>query len=195
MRVGPRTVVTLEYDLYDADEQDLLESTKEAGEPLVALIGLGDIEPAFEKALQGKGPGDSFDVTLEPEDAYGYYDEALTDEIPLEEFPPDVKEGDEFAVFDDEDEADAAEEGEYAEEPQTMTVIEIDRRNGMAKVDYNHPYAGLRLRYKGKLTEVRAPDADELAEFEEYEAAMREMEAEEEEAAPPPKPAKGGSRR
>lgn len=150
-----RRVVQLEYELYDADENKVIFSTTEEGEAVEVMFGAGALVPGLEEALEGQTAGYAFDVTLEPEDAYGEYnDEDVEEGVPLDEFPPDVKEGDTFYV------------GEEDEEPVPFTVVEIDRKSATAVVDYNHPLADLRVRFKGRIVSVREPTAEEAAEYE-----------------------------
>ena len=64
-----------------------LENTRSAGEPLTVKIGAGNLLPAVERALFEMLPGDRRVFTLEPEQAYGQYDEGLVQRVPASSIP------------------------------------------------------------------------------------------------------------
>ena len=70
MQVAKDTLVTISAKMYNL-QGDLMESADE----LVYLHGHRDIFPVIEKALEGKKPGETVTVQLEPEEAFGDYDE------------------------------------------------------------------------------------------------------------------------
>ena len=72
MNIFANTVVTISFKLFDASNQLIEESP----EPLVYLHGgHSGIFPKIEEALNFKQVGKSISVTLEPDDAFGEYDE------------------------------------------------------------------------------------------------------------------------
>lgn len=147
MQIAKNTVVTLHYEMFDADN-NLIDKTEE---PISYLHGGYDgIFPLVEEALQGKNVGDSVDVTLTPDDAFGDPEEELVRTEPLDIFPTDVEVG---MVFE-------------ADDPETGEVLLFrvtDIANGQAVVDANHPLAGQTIRFAAKVVEVRAATADEQA--------------------------------
>ena len=72
MQIQKDTLVTMSVAMYTL-QGDLLETADE----LVYLHGHGDIFPVIEKALEGKAAGEKVKVELEPEEAFGDYDESL----------------------------------------------------------------------------------------------------------------------
>ena len=69
--VGPDTVVSLKIEMYDA-QGALLQA---GSEPVTYLHGgYGGLLEALEAMLEGKHPGESIKVQLEPEQAFGEYD-------------------------------------------------------------------------------------------------------------------------
>ena len=87
MQIAKNTVVTLHYEMFDANNT-LLDKTEE---PISYLHGGYDgIFPLVEEALQGKAVGDSVDVTMQPDDAFGDPEEELVRVEPLDVFPSDV---------------------------------------------------------------------------------------------------------
>jgi FKBP-type peptidyl-prolyl cis-trans isomerase SlyD len=74
MLIARNTVVTLKYSVRDSDG----DAVDEGNNPLVYLHGgYGGIFDRLEEELQGKAIGDSLEVRLEPEDAFGEYDAEL----------------------------------------------------------------------------------------------------------------------
>lgn len=148
MKIGKHTVVTIDYTLKD-DEGEIID-TSSGAEPLVYLHGIGALIPGMESALDGKSPGDSFQIVIPPEQGYGEYDEADIMEIELVEFedPSQVQVGMEL-VLETED------EGEFA---AVVTGVEDD----VAIVDRNHPLAGMTLHFEVAVRNVRAATPEEI---------------------------------
>ena len=146
MNIEKNTVVTLHYEMYDANGQ-LIDRTDE---PIAYLHGGYDgIFPLVEEALHGQTVGAEIDITLQPDDAFGEQDPELVRLEPLDVFPVEAKVGMMF-------EADDPETGD------TMIYRVTDIADGKAVVDGNHPLAGMKLRFKGKIVEVRPATAEEI---------------------------------
>lgn len=147
MQIAKDTVVTLHYEMFDA-ENTLLDKTEE---PIAYLHGGYDgIFPLVEEALHGKSVGDSVDVKLTPDDAFGDPEEELVRVEDLDVFPADVEVG---MMFE-------------ADDPETGDVLLFrvtDIADGKAIVDANHPLAGQTIRFVAKVSEVRAATAEELS--------------------------------
>jgi FKBP-type peptidyl-prolyl cis-trans isomerase SlyD len=148
-QIGPGIVAALAYELFDA-EGELVEAS-EAGAPLVLLFGYGDAVPALEHALQGLGEGDTREVVLPPEQAFGARDPEAIIEVDRAEFPPDVAAGDEL-------EADR-EDGRGA---VPLKVIEV--LDDIVVLDTNHPLAGQRVKLLVVVEAVRPATPEEIEE-------------------------------
>ncbi|WP_028454895.1 FKBP-type peptidyl-prolyl cis-trans isomerase [Chitinilyticum litopenaei] len=147
MQIAKNSVVTLHYQMYDA-ENNLLDQTEE---PIAYLHGGYDnILPLVEEALHGKTAGDSVEVTMQPDDAFGEFDPDLIREEDKDVFPQDVALGMMF-------EADDPVSGDLL----VFRVTEID--GNKVVVDANHPFAGMTIRFVAKVTEVRAANDEEIA--------------------------------
>ncbi len=146
MQIAMNTVVTMTYELTDADGNVLEAST----DPVSYLHGGYDnIFPRVEEELHGKSVGDVVEITLEPADAFGEYDEELVQVEPVSAFPSkDIKVG---MQFEGEDQS-----GEVI--LYTITNIE----EGKAVVDGNHPWAGERVLFKATVTAVRSASSEEV---------------------------------
>ncbi|MBP9528761.1 MAG: peptidylprolyl isomerase, partial [Laribacter sp.] len=88
MQIAKNSVVSLNYEMYDADN-NLLDQTDE---PISYLHGGYDgIFPLVEEALHGKSVGDSIDIKMDPDNAFGEPDEELVRVEDADVFPPDVE--------------------------------------------------------------------------------------------------------
>ncbi|MCB4811372.1 peptidylprolyl isomerase [Methylovorus menthalis] len=146
MQITMNTVVSMTYELRNS-EGEILESSTD---PVSYLHGGYDnIFPRVEEELHGKSVGDTVEITLEPSDAFGDYDEELVQMEPASAFPSkDLKVG---MQFEGEDES-----GEVI--LYTITNIE----NGKVIVDGNHPWAGERVLFKCTVTGVREAGKEEV---------------------------------
>ena len=89
MRVARDTVVTLRSELHDAQGERL------SGPSEVTYLhgGYGGLLEALEGALEGKGPGESVRLQLEPEQAFGDYDAGLVRVEPAERYGEGIAAG------------------------------------------------------------------------------------------------------
>ncbi|MBV6392688.1 MAG: FKBP-type peptidyl-prolyl cis-trans isomerase SlyD [Anaerolineales bacterium] len=140
-------VVSMEYKL--TADGEVLDSSDEAG-PLQFLAGYGNIIPGLESEMTGMKIGESKNVTVQPADGYGEFDEEAFTDVPRSEFPADLKleEGMELHVTD--------EDGNH----QAAYVAEFDDQT--VKLDFNHPLAGAVLEFYVKVVALREPTDDEL---------------------------------
>jgi FKBP-type peptidyl-prolyl cis-trans isomerase SlyD len=148
MEITKDRVVSIEYKLHLGDGKLIDES--DPGDPLVYLHGYEEIVPGLENALAGKKAGDSLKVQVKPEDGYGEYDPDGVEEVPREEFPPDMEleEGGVVTATD--------EDGDDVE----FLVKKLNEKTVV--VDFNHPLAGKTLHFEVSVREVRAATAEEL---------------------------------
>ncbi len=150
LAIGPDTVVTLSYELFDEDNDVVDRAT--TGEPLTYVHGYAQIVPGLEKQLAGLRPGDRGSFTVEPEEAFGEHDDDAVVKVDREEFPKgqDVAAGDAFEA-----------EGPGGE-PMVLRVLEV--HDDCVVVDFNHPLAGQRIRFEVEIAEVRAATDAEIEE-------------------------------
>lgn len=146
MTIKKNSVVTLHYEMFDADDQ-LIDKTQE---PVVYLHGGYDgIFPLVEEALHEKNVGDVVEVVMQPDDAFGEQDPELVRIEDVSVFPVEVEVGMMF-------EADHPEYG-------TLVYRVTDVADGKAVVDGNHPLAGMKIRFKATVSDVRDADPEEIA--------------------------------
>lgn len=159
MKIADDKFVAVTYDLYvgEGEERELMEqATVEV--PLKFVFGTGTMLPAFEKAIRDLEVGKDFSFTIQPDEAYGEYDEANQLELPKN-------------LFEVEGEFDE----EMVKEGEILPMMDTDgqRINGLVlavgeetvTMDFNHPLAGEVLHFEGKVIEVREPTANDLSEM------------------------------
>ncbi|MCE9787248.1 peptidylprolyl isomerase [Shewanella chilikensis] len=148
MQITQHSAVTIHYRLTDTKGQ-LIESSFEA-DPMVYLHGMENLIPGLEKALEGKRKGDTLEVTIESEEAYGPYHDGLRQEVPLEAFGDiqDIVPGMRFIA-----------ETEMGQRPVQVTEV----LNNSVIVDGNHPLAGQSLTFNVEVMDVREATAEEVA--------------------------------
>ncbi|HKO88947.1 MAG TPA: peptidylprolyl isomerase [Burkholderiales bacterium] len=149
MKIEKDKVVRLQIEISDL-WGNLLERSDD-DEPLQYLHGGYDgIVPGVEAALEGKEVGASLSLRLEPEEAFGEYDEELVRVESRDRFPETLEVGMQFEGVPGEDVDDA------------MIYTITDIAAGAVVLDGNHPYAGIALEFKCKVLDVRAATAVEL---------------------------------
>jgi len=149
MQIADGKVALFHYTLTN-DQGDILD-TSSGGDPLGYVHGTGTIIPGLEAAMTGKSTGDSFQVSIEPKDAYGQHNQALVQRVPRQLFPLDeeIKQGMQFQA-----KADAG-------GLQIVTILEVGEAE--VTIDGNHPLAGVRLNFDVEITDVRDATEEETA--------------------------------
>jgi FKBP-type peptidyl-prolyl cis-trans isomerase SlyD len=146
VHIAKNTVVSLDVVLADIWGNMIERSDA----PLQYLHGgYGNIFPAAEAALEGKQVKDRVEVRLEPEEAFGDYDEGLLRLESRGSFPEALEVGMRF-----EGEAGSADEGLFF----TVTDIAEDK----VVLDANHPLAGMALKLSCTVVGVRPATSDEI---------------------------------
>jgi FKBP-type peptidyl-prolyl cis-trans isomerase SlyD len=105
--------------------------------------GYGELLAALERALEGKGPGESVQLQLEPDDAFGEYDADLVRLEPADRYGEGLEVG-----------------MEVEEDSRFYTVTDI--AGGKVVLDGNHPLAGMALRFSIEIITVRQASAEEI---------------------------------
>jgi FKBP-type peptidyl-prolyl cis-trans isomerase SlyD len=151
MKITPQCVVALTWTLKDT----LGEVLDELDEPIEFLMGGDDLLSSIEENLQGHQTGDKLDMQLEPEQAFGDYDESRVFLETRSLFPADIEAG---MTFD----GAALPAGSSAAIPPDFiyTVTEIYPEHVV--LDGNHPLAGIAIRLSVKVEFVREATADEI---------------------------------
>ena len=146
MKISKNSVVEVKYELYDDQGQAIMHD----GEPLTYLHGGYDgTFPKVEAALDGKEVGDEIDIILAPAEHFGEVQDEYIRQEPRDVLPPEIKVG---MVLEGQDE-----HGNI----QLFHVSDIGEE--LVTLNGNHPLAGLTLRFKAKVQNVREATAEEIA--------------------------------
>ncbi len=138
--------ITVDYEGV-LENGDVFESTKQTGE-LEFTLGTASVMMPFEEGLIGVPLGDTKEIVIQPEDAYGLVQEELIQEV-------------DRSVFGDRSDQlkiglvlhlTMQKDGEDQKIPATVTGLTDDK----VTVDYNHPLAGQTLTYKVTLKSIKA---------------------------------------
>ena len=148
MSIEQNKVVSFHYTLSNADGDTIESSSGRA--PMAYLHGAGNIIPGLEKAMAGRSAGDTFEVTLEPADAYGERNDANLQRIPAKHFRDirHVEPGQMVSI-------------QTRQGPVQAVVVKVGRFN--VDVDTNHPLAGQSLTFDVEITDVREATEEEIA--------------------------------
>lgn len=138
--------VSIEYTLKLEDET--VVDSNVGVEPLTFIQGSHNIIPGLESSLDGMKVGDSKQVTVKPEDAYGPVNEDAVSEIKKEQIPEDsLKVG---TVL-------------QGQNPDGRVIIAriVEIKEDTVLLDYNHPLAGKTLYFNIKILAVEdAPEQE-----------------------------------
>jgi FKBP-type peptidyl-prolyl cis-trans isomerase SlyD len=131
--------VSLEYTVFLEDGTQI--DTNVGEDPLVFVLGEHKVFPALEQALMGLQVGDSHQILLPPEDAYGPVVADAFREVDLDAVPASYRfEGAVLGIQD----------------PQGgVFPIRVHKiKEQKVVLDFNHPLAGRSLRFEVKVVGV-----------------------------------------
>ena len=151
MAVTPQCVVALSWTLKDT----LGELLDELEEPVEFLVGGNDLLAKIEQALQGHQAGETLELHLEPQDAFGDYDDRLLFLEPRERFPAELEEGMGF---------EGLPPGCNPAAPRDRLYFVSDIYPEHVVLDGNHPLAGIAIRIHLKLHAVREATEEEIGQ-------------------------------
>ncbi|MFC3023279.1 peptidylprolyl isomerase [Vibrio zhugei] len=148
MKIENDVVASLAYQVKLEDGVVVDQSTTEA--PLDYLHGKGNLIVGLERELEGKQAGDSFSVTISPEDAYGEHSDMLVQRVPADVFQgvDEIEVGMRFLADTDQG-------------PVPVEITEVD--GDEVVVDGNHMLAGKTLTFDVEVVAVRAATEEEIA--------------------------------
>lgn len=147
MQIAENKVVTLNYTLTD-DSGKVIDESKDGS--FVYLHGAHNIIPGLEDALAGRSTGDTVDVSVPPEKAYGVRDPSRIQSASREMFPADteIEPGMQFHA--------------QGPEGQSVVIMVVSVEGDTVTIDGNHPLAGVQLNFDVEIVEVRDATAQEI---------------------------------
>jgi FKBP-type peptidyl-prolyl cis-trans isomerase 2 len=156
------SIVHIDYDLYNADDDTLIETTREeiakesdkfdenrTYKPLIAVIGDGRLIAGFETHLAEAEPDTDYSFDIAPEDAYGERDPSSVETMSMDVLARSVRDPESLSV------------GGPVEIGGKQGVLQMFRA-GRARIDFNHPLAGRTLRYNYRIVKVIEDRADKV---------------------------------
>ncbi len=146
MKIEDNSVVRFHYTVSESGLGQL-ESSREM-DPLSVLIGHGNIIPGLESAMRGREAGESFEITISPEQAYGEHREGLVQRVPRKHFKGAKLSPGMRVVL-------PTEQGQRAMTVKKVGISVVD-------VDLNHPMAGKVLDFEVEILDVREASAEEI---------------------------------
>ena len=158
MKVAKNTVVSFHYTLTESGLKESgtvgaspLDSSRERGTPMFALLGHQQLVPGVERALEGREAGERFEVDVTPEDAYGERREGMVQRVPKKYFHNGdrLKPGMQTILR-------TREGGQRLVTVHKVGMSAID-------VDHNHPLAGKTLHFDIEVTAVREATPEEIS--------------------------------
>ncbi len=151
MEINQQCVVALTWILKDTlgEELDVLD------DPVEFLVGGDDLLARIEEALQGHSAGDTLALHLEPEEAFGDYQDKLLFLEPRTVFPEDIEEG--MTI-----EGSALPEGTNPAAPRDALYTVAQLYPEHVVLDGNHPLAGIALRLHLTVQGVREATEEEI---------------------------------
>ena len=114
----------------------------EGRDPLEFTVGNGEIIPGLEKAMIGMEVGESREVTVAPEEAYGARDDQRVQSVPREAIPDSIptEPGTQLSM--------------KTQDGQTIPVVVSNVTDSHVELDANHPLAGKTLTFDVTLVEI-----------------------------------------
>ena len=153
MKITPQCVVALTWTLKDT----LGEILDELDEPVEFLLGGDDLLEKIEESLQGYEANATVELHLEPESAFGDYDENLVFLEARKLFPAELEEG---MTFD----GAALPAGVTSEIPRERIYTATEIYPEHVVLDGNHPLAGIAIRLSLKIESVREATVEEIGQ-------------------------------
>ena len=151
------TAMTVPDEDDEEDEEMLVDTTSEerASEegvdteeqefgPRTIAVGEGHLFEEVEDALVGKGVGDTGEVTIPAEDAFGVHD-------------PDEVETVSASKIDEDDRYPGARVNLEGRQGYIETII-----GGRARIDFNHPLAGEDVRYEFEIVDIVDDEEEQI---------------------------------
>ena len=148
------TIVHIDYDLFNAETEKLIETTREEAakehdvhdenrtySPMVTVVGEGQLIPGFEAHLAEAEAETDYSFDIEAAEAYGERDASRVETIGQNVLLRSVRDPEMLGI------------GSPVEIGGRTGVLQF-LSAGRARIDYNHPLAGVTLRYEYRITKV-----------------------------------------
>ena len=141
MTVSDGKTISMEYTLTLEDKNVI--DTNVGKEPLKFTQGKHQIIPGLESALEGMKKGESKQVTVAPEQAYGVSNPQAIQEVPIDKIPPEARK------------VGMTLQGKDANGRMVHPRV-TEVKEQVVVLDFNHPLAGKILNFDVKILDVEA---------------------------------------
>ena len=143
-------VITMFYELKDANTGEILESNMQEGGQISFITGHGHIIEKLEEEVSKLKSGERTTISVKAVEGCGEYNNDAIQSLPKEQFAGiDLHEG--MELFG------------QNEDGSSVRVIVKEIKDDEVTVDFNHPYAGKDLLFNVEVLEVRDATEDEKA--------------------------------
>ena len=156
MKIDVNTMVSLIYQLREANPTGKVLEELQESKPLNFIFGTGKLLPAFEANILTLKSGDPFSFSLDAVHAYGDRREDMIIDVPISVFENEGKVdenicrvGNEVPMVDG------------SGNPFYGVINQISETS--VKMDFNHPMAGINLFFSGKILNVREATPEEMS--------------------------------
>lgn len=123
------------------EDGTIFDTSKNPGRtPLSSILGQGQLIPGFEKGMIGMTVGETKTVEIEPEEAYGPHNPAMTQEIFLTSLPPNIEVG---GIVNG-----------NTQDGKPIQARVVSKNETTAVLDLNHPLAGKKLIFEIELIHI-----------------------------------------
>lgn len=116
--------------------------TSEGNEPLAFVVGGGEVIPGFDQAVIGMRVGESRDVTIEADQAYGERNDALSQTVARDQINLGVEPEQGMSIE------------MHTPDGTVIPLIITEVTQTTVTLDANHPLAGQQLRFLVELVEI-----------------------------------------
>jgi FKBP-type peptidyl-prolyl cis-trans isomerase 2 len=147
LAVAADRVATLEYTVR-LENGRLVDSTGQCG-PISILVGAGQLFPALEDRILGMHAGQTRELRIPAEDAYGAHRDELVRMLPRDRLPPDLElvAGEEYRL--------------KGPDGRALRFRALEVTASEVRADFNPPFAGQALVATVTVVGVRVPTPDE----------------------------------
>jgi len=118
------------------------DNSFERGEPITCQVGAGMLISGFDNALTGMKVGETKNINLSPEEAYGEHIAEGVQQVTRDCFPEDFELVKEATVYGK----------NAAGEEMIATILDFD--DTQATLDFNHPMAGKNLNFEINIVDI-----------------------------------------
>ncbi len=120
----------------------VFDSSRER-EPIEFTLGQGQLIPGFEKGVMDMEVAESKTINIPSSEAYGERNEAMMQEVPKSQLPPEIKPEVGMGLVS------------QTPEGQEMRLTVAEVKEDSIVVDANHPLAGEDLTFEIELVEIK----------------------------------------